>query len=184
MYFHLHANLMKRRPKGSTWRLYPDEQVEIDWGKINDCLAAIGRRRHIESPLCGQFFADPHYQISELKQIKSHEEPCSQIADLFAGIAAFSKTNFTLFEQWLKTNDTALRLFPEEEVTRSNREEYRFRLLRDFNSVCKQKQIGVSLNSRRCLHTPKPENPLNFWHYMPQHGMDKAPLKKLGPIKT
>lgn len=67
-------------------------------------------------------------------------------------------------------------LFTEELLENSNREIYRYRLLDWFNKECKNMRLGVSLDSNKCLHTFKPENPINFWFYKPQGEYDKAPI--------
>lgn len=178
MFFHLQAASMKRRPRKSEWRLLPDEKVEIDWDTVRKCLAAIGRRRQFtEAPLLGDFFADPSYSIIECRQVQSHEEPCIQVADLFAGIAVFSRTHYDKYEQWAESLVPNLGLWKNIPVDISNREENRFRVLEAFNSACKKRRLGVSLRTRRCLHTPRPSNPLNFWHYEPQHELDRAPRR-------
>jgi hypothetical protein len=178
MYFHLQSQVMKRRPKGSEWCLYPDEQVEIDWKTVNQCLSAVGRhRQYIDSPLFGGFFADRYYQIQELCPVESHRTPCCQVADLFAGLSVFSKIHYDQYEKWIEKDIPSLQLYREEEIETTNREENRFRVLKDFNAECKTRKLGVSLKTRRCLCTPDPNNRLNFWHYEPQHELDRAPQR-------
>lgn len=180
MFFHLHAVSIKRRPKNSNWELLPDERVDIDWVAAKQCLAAVGRQRQlIEAPLIGDFFADPHYTVNNFKQVKSHEEPCIQVADLFAGLAVFSRIHYDAFEQWSDLLEPDLGLWEKPSVCPSNREENRFHVLKDFNAGCKFRHLGVSLRKDRCLHTPNPSNPINFWHYKPQHGKDLAPVRKV-----
>lgn len=178
MFFHLHSQSLKRRPRNASWSLYPDEKIEIDWDTINQCLTAIGhRRQYIESPLLGNFFADPYYKVKEFQQVESHKEPCCQIADLFAGLAVFSRTHYDLFNKWKMQSRPTLGLWSEPEVKTTNREENRFQVLRRFNAGCKSRKLGVSLKTRGYLYTPNPKNPINFWHYEPQHNKDKAPIR-------
>jgi len=127
--------------------------------------------------LLGSFFTDPYYSIKTLRQVESHKEPCCQIADLFAGLAVFSRTHYDQFERWATRNSPTLGLFPEPAIITSNREENRFQVLYRFNADCKSRKLGVSLESRRCLSTRNPSNPINFWSYEPQHDADKAPTK-------
>lgn len=57
MFFHLQSNVMKKRPRKSIWKLFPDEKMDIDWDTIHECLSATGRRKEfVESPLFGGFF--------------------------------------------------------------------------------------------------------------------------------
>ncbi|MBW1650791.1 MAG: hypothetical protein JRJ44_09000, partial [Deltaproteobacteria bacterium] len=64
-----------------------------------------------------------------------------------------------------------------EEVELSNSEQARFEIMKYFNKKCKQLKLGVSLKNKERFHTFKPENPINFWPYKPQHEYDKAPIK-------
>ena len=179
MYFHLQAALMKRRPINSIWKLLPDEKVDIDWKTVRICLSAIGKKTDSrDESLFGNFFTDPFYSVAECRQVQSHIEPCIQIADLVAGLAVFSKTHYDNYSQWLESLTPTLGLWETAPLNISNREENRFQVLKDFDSSCKKRRIGVSLRSQRCLYTPNPINPINFWHYAPQHENDRAPKRK------
>lgn len=179
MFFHLHSQTLKRRPRNATWKIYPDRRLEIDWETVALCLQAVGKRMEvIELPLLNSFFADSYYQIQEFSEVKSHEHPCCQVADLFAGLAVFSKTHYEPFKEWTKKKSTNLGLFQENDQVMSNREVNRFEVLKYLNECCKSKRLGVSLDTFGCLCTPNPQYPINFWHYEPQHDQDKAPSKK------
>lgn len=178
MFYHLHSNLLKRRPRSLTWKIYPDDGVGVNWDIVAQYINASGQRReHIDLPLFGSFFSDPHYTIADFKEVRSHEEPCCQVADLFAGMSIFSRTHYDLYEKWCEFASPNLPLFPEERPQLSRAEEHRFPVLQYFDNGCKNRRLGVSLKSRRYLQTPDPNNPINFWHYTPQHDMDKAPTK-------
>jgi len=177
MFFHLHSHVLKKRPSNSIWDIFPDEKIEIDWDTVRKCLSASGRRQEfVESPLFGGFFKDTHYSIRDFRQVQSHQQPCCQVADLFAGLALFSHNHYDSFERWI-LQYTNLTLWKEEALTLSNSEEDRFRVLKHFETGCKSRRLGVSLNTRRCLCTPNPINPLNFWQYKPQHDQDRAPTR-------
>lgn len=178
MFFHLHSNTLKRRSKSLTWDLFPDEGVGVDWDIVSQCIDASGQRREfVNLPLLGSFFSDPHYSIASLKEVKSHEEPCCQIADLFAGMSIFSRTHYERFEKWCEYTSPSLSLFPGERPQVTRAEEHRFPILQYFDQGCKNRRLGVSLKSKKYLQTLNPNNPINFWHYIPQHEMDKAPTK-------
>jgi len=177
MFFHLHSNVLKKRPRNSIWNIFPDEKIEIDWDTVRKCLSASGSRQEfVESPLFGGFFTDRYYSIKNIQQVQSHQQPCCQIADLFAGLALFSLTHYDSFEKWT-SRSTNFGLWEEETLTLSNSEKHRFLALQYFDSGCKSRHLGVSLKTRRCLHTPNPKNPINFWHYKPQHDQDRAPTR-------
>lgn len=179
MFFHLHSSALKRRPKSVVWLIFPDEGVGVDWEVVSQCINARGQKQELlNSPLLGSFLRDPHYSIAECKEVRSHEEPCCQVADLFAGMSIFSRTHYDLYEKWCVYHTTTLPLFPVEKPQMSRAEEHRFPILQYFDDGCKTRRLGVSLKSKRCLHTPNPNNPINFWHYIPQHEMDKAPTKE------
>ena len=179
MFFHLHSQALKRRPRNARWKIYPDRRLEIDWDTVTQCLQAVGKRIEVvDSPLLNSFFADSYYQIQEFSQVKSHEHPCCQVADLFAGIAVFSKTHYDVFRKWHKQNIPNLNLFKDEDLSLSNRELNRFEVLKCLDESCKRKKLGVSLRTFGCLCTRNPSYPINFWHYEPQHEQDKAPIRK------
>ncbi|MCG9891614.1 MAG: hypothetical protein MH252_11125 [Thermosynechococcaceae cyanobacterium MS004] len=178
MFYHLHSNALKRRPKSLIWKIYPDEGVGVNWEVVTQCIDARGQRRELfHLPLFGSFFSDPHYCIADCKEVQSHTEPCCQIADLFAGLSIFSRTHYDLYEKWCEFTNPSLPLFPGEQPQLSRAEEHRFPILQYFDHGCKSRKLGVSLKSNRYLQTPNPNNPINFWHYMPQHEMDTAPTK-------
>lgn len=180
MFYHLHHQSLKRRSVNSRWWLYPDEKVEIDWNSVNKCLSMKGNQSIlVELPLFGIFYNDTHFVINEFRQVLSHNEPCCQLADLFAGLAVFSLTHYEKYCSWLNKNHSTLSIFKDEEVVLSNSEYYRFNLLSAFDKGCKKRRLGVSLKSEKCLLTHDPVNPINFWHYKPQHENDKAPAKGL-----
>ena len=178
MFYHLHVNSLKRRPKSSIWKLYTDEGVSIDWDVVTQCLNAHGQHEDFTHfPLLGEFFSRSHYGIADFKEVKSHEEPCCQIADLFAGMSLFSRTHYDVYEKWCEFNNPVLPLFPSKKPKITNAQKARFPILKYFNNGCKDRKLGVSLKTNRHLQTLNPNNPINFWFYVPQHEMDKAPTK-------
>jgi hypothetical protein len=178
MFYHLLNNSMKKRTQGSSWYIWPDERCGIDWGSINNCLSCSGNIKEIHNTIFGMFYSDPYYRISSFTENKSHELYAIQVADLFSGLSVFSKESYNLYHSWKSQNiDNNLKLFNmNDDIDFSNREFFRCKLLNRFNIHCKKMKIGVSLNSKKCLFTFKPENPINFWHYEPQGKYDKAPI--------
>jgi hypothetical protein len=149
----------------------------IDWDTIHDCLSAVGRRDElISSPLFGYFFSDKYYKISVFQEVHSIQSPCCQIADLFAGMAVFSRTNYSKYEIWNRQKNQSL--FKEADVGFTRSEVERFPVLEYLDCQCKEQKLYVSLNTSGGLITKKPSYPINFWPYRPQHDKDKAPTKK------
>lgn len=181
MFFHLMKSLMTKRELNSKWHIFPDEKSEIDWRNIQDCLTNVGKwKKYFENPFFGDSFSDQFFGIVEFDQIQSKKEPCSQMADLFAGLAVFSKNKYDKYNLWARQKSAQLSFIEEPvDVKFTNREYYRFNILQDFIEGCRRNRFGVSMNTNGCLKTYNPKNPINFWHYTPQHELDKAPIKSI-----
>ena len=179
MFFHLLKSVMTKREKGAWWHIHPDERLEIDWNTINDCLHNVGRWRELfESPLFGSQWSESNYEIKTFKQVKSHEQACCQVADLFAGMAVFSDNAFSKFQIWRMSNATQICLFENKSTQHlTNSERERFPVLEKLICLCNLHRLGVSFESNKHLCTPNPNNRINFWWYKPQHMEDKAPVK-------
>jgi YD repeat-containing protein len=184
MYYHLFRNVLcERWPDGSIWRLCPDEQAAMKWDEVEDTLEMVSERIEMRRDLFGQgglgLRLKQEFSIEQIMPCKSDQEPLIQLADLFAGLAAYSRSSYDCYEQWQRTSDKQMRLFlPEEssvQLSRSDRE--RCRVLNEFDSLCKSFKLGVSLKMNRGLRTFDPKRPINFWWYEPQHEADKAPVK-------
>ncbi len=184
MYYHLFRNVLRLRwPNNKVWRLHPDEHTALDWETIQDCLenvsAGIEIGRSLFAPGGFRLRLRKEFGVEEIRPVSSDEHPLLQLADLFAGLAVFSRDKFDEYEKWLRATSPQLPLLDADETStstsRSTRE--RFSLLREFDGLCKRKKLGVSLKTKRGLWTPDPENPINFWMYEPQHPEDKAPQK-------
>jgi len=184
MYYHLFRNVLRARwPNDAIWRLHPDEHTALDWETVQDCLENVGATVEVHRSLFtgGQFRIRlrREFGIEEIRPVSSDQHPLLQLADLFAGLAVFSRDKFEDYQKWLQATSPQAFLFHETDASsdssRSSRE--RFRVLKEFDEGCKQKRLGVSLKSRRGLWTPNPQNPINFWMYEPQHSEDKAPQK-------
>jgi len=179
MFFHLMKNLMGRREKDSEWYVYPDENLAIDWETIQECLVSVGKwGQYFEDGLFGDAFSEQFFQIRKFQQVRSTDSLPCHIADFFAGISVFSRRSYTDYVKWHESTKDQLSLFEAVEKPKfSNREEARFHVLRKFIGGCKERRLGVSIKTHQCLCTPDPRNPINFWHYMPQHSYDKAPVR-------
>lgn len=184
MYYHLFRNVLRARwPDSAVWGLYPDEHTAMDWNTVQDCLEIVADRSEVVRSLFteGRFRVRlrREFGLEEINSVSSCEHPLLQLADLFAGMAVFSRDRFDAYQAWLAAKDPQSLLFEDRkeapDASRSSSE--RFSVLRYFDDACKRRKLGVSLKSERGLWTPKPENPLNFWMYEPQHPEDKAPTK-------
>ena len=170
---------MLRRERGSSWYILPDEKMDINWNNVYDCLNHVGRWTEIkENPLFGEIFFTKNYTVKKFQQISSIKYPCCHIADFFAGISVFSINNYHKYLNWLSAMDRQIQMFPiVEQTPLSNSDRYRLMILHQLISLCQENKLGVSIKSKRCLNTPNPSNSINFWHYTPQHELDKAPRR-------
>ena len=182
MFFHLLAASLRRRGDGTTWWIRADHCGGVDWETIHDCLVAGGS--HVFGPL--PILEDDLLQldgfgIESFFTVRSHEAPVVQLADLFAGIVVFSGDKYPEYDQWLSQSAGQAELFGgDTDPGFSNRQRYRFEVLRELDQHCKKRRLGVSLETWQRLRTLDGKNPINFWLYEPQHGADKAPIKS-GP---
>ncbi len=189
MYFHLFKNvLVNRYPNGSTWRLHPDENLAMKWGRLLFFLQKSGIRKPITMPLSSEtvLSMERYYNIDKIMPLRSCEEPLIQLADLFAGIAAYSRNNYPQYEQWIckgTHQQTLFESFDEckhsKTIKLSGSDKERCKLLVYFNKNCKRKKLGVSIKTNKGLRTFNPINPINFWWYIPQNESDKAPTKEM-----
>jgi hypothetical protein len=179
MFFHLMKYLMRQRGKNSKWHIFPDERLGIDWGTIQDCLSNVGQwRQYFKSQLFSDAFSEQFFHIVQFDQVDSKNEPGCQVADFFAGLSVFSKNFYYKYKQWCEQGTNQIYLFDSpEDVKVSNKERERFYVLKLLMDNCKKQKLGVSIDTNKCLNTPNPINPINFWHYTPQHSYDRAPLR-------
>ena len=187
MYFHLHRDLMRRRESNARWRLHPDELSIINWDTIRDCLSSDGAwLRHTQgTPV---LFEEARWiapRVEIFQEVDSAITPFVQLADLFAGMAAYTrtksdviKTMLTLAEQEVKP-DLFLASVPTES-TKGNTDSGRFKVISHLNQCCKKNRLGVSLGTYGYFSTRNPRNPINLWHYEPQHPHDRAPTREQG----
>lgn len=184
MYYHLFRNVLRARwPNNAVWHLYPDEHTALDWETVRDCLDNVALKSEVVAPdlLENRFRVRlrREFAINEITPVSSKEHPLLQVADLFAGMAVFSRKKPAEYFQWLSATQGQLELFIGNEdrsgPTLSMRE--RFQVLRAFHSLCKRRRLRVSLKEKGGLWTANPTYPINFWSYEPQHPEDKAPRR-------
>ncbi len=185
MYYHLFRNVLRKRwPNEAIWRLHPDEHTAMDWGTLEECLKAVSTQTVIDQDIfTGSQFRlrlQREFGIETIDPIPSQDNPVHQLADLFAGLAAFSYENYDAYKSWRQATTAQQMLLPEDTPSGpfSRSQQERFQVLQKFNDLCKAKKLGVSLARKPGLSTPNPSNPLNFWLYEPQHPEDKAPVRE------
>lgn len=186
MYFHLHRSLMRRREPNASWHLRPDALSIIDWKTIRDCLNSNGswQRYSQESPALFENFdwiSNP--RIKTLREVDSKKTPFVNLADLFAGMAAYTRNKSSVIRTLLNEEEELKDLFPNHvpACDPNKLDRGRFKVIRHLVNRCKQGQLGVSIKDCGYLRTQDPRKPINFWHYNPQHIHDQAPRKKVRP---
>lgn len=188
MYYHLCRNLMRSRwGKDSIWHLYPDENSAVNWDLVRDTLYA----KSMES---GGLISAPklegtgtkvtirfrrNYTIADITPVKSELYPLVQVADLFAGLAVYSKIGALPYDKWRTwykaklTNDV-----PGNTPTPTGTEKARSALLNKLGQwIREQPALGYTLDRQKGIYTLDPQSPINFWWYRPQREEDKAPTK-------
>lgn len=159
MYYFLFKNaLVWRWPKSCIWQLYPDE-------------TSFGAAFHLRYLTMGSDLNDDlsWLNISGISEVKSHQEPLVQVADFFAGIAAYSRNSYQIIQKNLQNTEVT------EVLSKSDKE--RGTVINYLYAQCKNNKLGVSLQSSKGFRTRNPKYPLNFWWYEPQGEYDKAPLR-------
>lgn len=179
MYYHLiSTTCSKRWPiRDSCWKWYPDIQSSINWNNMNNCIR---NKKHT----CVQdlFYSNPEFEnvnLEEIEPAKSQKHSLIQIADLFAGMGAYSWGSFETYLKWKDIINNQPSLFPNSTNTRlSPSEKERFIVISDFNKKCKNRSMQIAFESTRGFKSYVPKNFINFWMYEPQHDKDKAPTKQ------
>jgi hypothetical protein len=187
MYYHLFKYVLcERWPDGSIWALYPDENTALKWNAVQDYLNYASSKTEIRSDLFtkGRFIVrlKKEFKIEIVSPCRSHEEPLVQLADLFAGLAVYSRTSYDRYAIWQGENSDQGALFKNEKFSNiklSKSDKERCLVLSEFNKKCKNKKFGVSLQTGKGLKTFDHSKPINFWWYEPQHEADKAPCKMI-----
>lgn len=184
MYYHLLRHIA-RQACPPYLNIIIDENENVDFTTLKDCLnSRISQSDKKELPLIIESTEQLHEleTIKSISEVKSHEEPLVQLADLFAGIARFSNEKGDKCCNWLKNYGSPDQYpLPDFHVDGDGLDEYaksdecRFHLIGELCKVCKKHRLGVSLHKRKRLCTLDPAKPINFWIYEPQGDYDKAP---------
>jgi hypothetical protein len=128
------ARQTQRGDPARRWRIVPDEQTAVPWTRIQEAL-----------PLA-----------TDIIPARSEAHPLIQLADLFIGLAAFSRTAYDAYERWQCALDGA------NPVAIPGSQAYRFALLDDFYTTCVRRLPGISLQTRRGLYTWRADAPIQF----------------------
>jgi len=180
MYFKILKSCIERRKTSSGVKVFYDQKQGVSWNNLEEILKQVGKRISEKSyPLFDEQDFFKNYTINEFREVDSEKCNATQIADLFGGLSVFSKDKFLEYSHWHKMQTMQTEIFSVEKTRKlTNREAARFPVLESLNRQAKEKKLGVSLNSKKRLHTFKGSNPINFWLYEPQSEYDKAPTTR------
>ena len=183
MYYHLISNVINLRwHAGASWLLRADERTDMDWETLESCLRGRTRKqktaaqRRLGGVLPPRTPAPPR-----VEEASSSTNPLVQVADMFAGLAAFSWNQSAEHRRWKEV----------ERGARAGQQNMFAGLgLGDGSKSAQFKHevldhiVGLSLpgvvmkaGEQEGLRTFGPQNRLNFWHYEPQRIDDTAPRR-------
>ncbi|MDX1417497.1 MAG: DUF3800 domain-containing protein [Candidatus Promineifilaceae bacterium] len=186
LYYQLLKNtLCARWENDAVWLFFPDQQSALDWFVFEEFLDMASVTSEVDVGLLGmgglKIRLKREFRIAGIEECDSQQEPIVQLADLFAGLASFSRSNYHKIEYWEQTGDDRPQLLlpglGPKPIELSAKDKEHCRVILELNALCKQYKLGVSLKGHQGLRTPNPEKPINFWWYVPQHEFDKAPTK-------
>lgn len=134
-----------RWPWVTAWTLYPDEQTAVRWSALQAALP----------------------RLTRIVPSGSQDEPLIQVADLFAGLAVYSRAGYDTYEQWLCLPASERCSPPKGPLASAVRQlsasdRYRCLLLDDFFMRCKLRLPGVTLRTNRGLRTYDVTKPIVF----------------------
>jgi hypothetical protein len=135
------ARQAQRGEQSQRWRIVPDEQSAIPWTRIQEALP----------------------QIATIMPARSDPQPLIQLADVFAGLAVFSRAAYGAYERWLcvRGRDQDAHATTSSEGVYGS-QAYRFVLLDEFYTACVRRLPGISLQTRRGLYTWRADAPIQF----------------------
>lgn len=173
MYFQVMKHVLLRRwPRDAVWALRPDQKRGFDGEALDRVLTSTAARlRTLESP--GRAIT----RVSSVSPVISSEYRTVQVADLFAGMAAFSWEYGDEHRQWRRSRNASLTLLPMDppEVSWTEKNNLRHGLIDHLREQCPELLNHKSVG----LETAKPLSRINFWLYRPQHHRDQAPVRGL-----
>lgn len=184
MYHHLLKNVFTHKwPDNINWKFCPDENSAINWPDVRHFLW----NKSTSNEYVHDLFTEPSYNwrnlfhLTEINELDSKSTPLIQIADLFAGLSAYSRKHYLKYNQWKEEQNGVQYLFGTENNAKeslSKNDISRCQIIDHLKENCTKHKLGVSFKSSCGFKTHAPSKPINFWWYEPQHESDKIPLKK------
>ena len=180
MYYHLLINVIERRwPLGCYWEMRPDNRTDMDWDTLEECLQYPSRTmKNATHTLLDGTSGVEGVAPPQINPVHSKDDSLIQIADLFAGLAAFSWNKHMEYQKWRLKQLGQLNMFGDGSRTELSRSAtYKARTLQFFEGQRPLYNLGTSQANGERLRTWDPTEPINFWLYVPQIEEDKAPRR-------
>ncbi len=180
LYYHLlHFVLKNCWQNDATWNWYPDEHNCIEWVELYKFLSSSSWSSdliffNMNNPV--SFYN--YYKINDILPCKSDEHPFIQLADFFAGIAAYSYNSFDKIK--IINDENAKQIDKSDNLNSlqiSNNDKKRIQLALTIFNNSKKLKLQISLFQTKGFKSHLRKSPLNFWLYKPQSDKDKAPTK-------
>lgn len=165
MHYHLLSKVLKKYPHGIEWLYYPDQDLAKNYGLITDIVnTSVNSKTPYELAL--ENLAQ-EYAIRFCGAVDSKEYKLVQIADIFAGVAAFSYNNYADYTDWLKNTTGSLSFeFAQDEISNNKtakKQHHKFQFLDGINTRCKKFNGHHSIKSKHGLCSFRPDYGMNFW---------------------
>ena len=178
MYYHLMVTVMRFRwPQSAKWVNYVDRRTDMDWGELEQCLA--GKTRREREGAQGELFSGTAISVlpPRVVQASSNEHVLIQVADLFAGMAAFSWNEVKSHDAWVRQQSGQHRLIHQGAVVSISNSASPKHAALEYLASKRLPYVSLRTEEGEGLRTYSPRHPINFWKYEPQGDYDKAPRK-------
>ncbi len=167
MHYHLLSKVLQKYPHGIEWHYYPDQDLVKNYGLITEIVnTAVNSKTPYELAL--ENLAQ-EYAIRFCGAVDSKDYRLVQIADVFAGVAAFSYNNYSDYTDWLKNTTGSLSFdFAQKEISNNKtakKQNHKFQFLDAVNTRCKKFNKYHSLKSKHGLCSFGPDYGMNFWFW-------------------
>ncbi len=179
-YLRLRDTMSKRWGQNTSWSINIDEQRQMDWDELKDYIDYASSRLYTSTILGDQYDLEwlrnnPFkYSVEEIQPVISEAEPFVQIADIFAGAAAYSHNESSRLLEWLAYDapqhppdgvfQRPLSLDVLEPMSLTRREINRFKFIKYIQDCCKSEVYQVSLRTKKGFHTFCADSPINFFY--------------------
>lgn len=166
MYYFLIRHCIHRRwHLPGEWILFPDEGTPVNWERV---------RVRVNS-YKGAFYSKS--AIETISPAESKSEKLIQVADLFAGIAVYSRKRYRAYLNWGHSQNDWPAVNPWELKEANRGEGQRFDLMERILKACRDIGMTTCLEETEGFESEDRTEPVNFWLYRSQHPADRAPTK-------